>query len=77
MKTYLVTKSIVPVVCLTLLFLSMIAPVSPATAQEMRSFIPSYEGEELSKVREWEKEWAGKKVDQSNARIYSSPHNIK
>jgi hypothetical protein len=28
--------------------------------------IPSYEGEELEKVREWEKTWAGKEVDYTN-----------
>jgi hypothetical protein len=32
----------------------------------MRYFIPSYEGEDLAKVREWEKEWAGKRVDKTN-----------
>ena len=35
-------------------------------SQEMRYFIPSYEGEELTKVREWEKQWAGKRVDKTN-----------
>jgi hypothetical protein len=28
--------------------------------------IPAYEGEELAKVREWEKTWVGKKIDASN-----------
>ena len=66
MKTYLCKKVIVWFNCLTLLFFSMIATASLTSAEEMRYFIPSYEGEELAKVREWEKQWAGKKVDQTN-----------
>ncbi len=31
-------------------------------AKEIKFPIPSYEGEELAKVREWEKTWVGKKV---------------
>jgi hypothetical protein len=66
MKTYSCNKVIVWFTCLTLLFLSVIAAASLTFAEEMRFFIPSYEGEELAKVREWEKQWAGKKVDQTN-----------
>ena len=41
----------------------------PATlvGAEMRVLIPSYEGDELARVREWEKTWAGKRVDKTNA----------
>jgi hypothetical protein len=50
-----------------MLFLICMATTAlPSFAQEMRYFIPSYEGEELARVREWEKEWAGKKVDKTN-----------
>jgi len=34
--------------------------------EEMRIFVPSYEGEELARVREWEKTWVGKKIDKTN-----------
>jgi len=35
-------------------------------AQEVRFPIPIYEGEELAKVREWEKVWVGKKISSAN-----------
>jgi hypothetical protein len=35
-------------------------------AAEMRFYVPSFEGEELAKVREWEKHWVGKKIDGTN-----------
>ena len=47
--------------CLFLLFLASSTP-----GEEKRILIPSYEGEELAKVRNWEKTWAGKKVDKTN-----------
>ena len=37
----------------------------PCQATEVRYPIPCYEGEELAKVREWEKEWVGKKFDET------------
>ena len=37
------------------------------TAEEMKNWPePMYQGEELKKVREWEKTWAGKKINQDN-----------
>jgi len=36
--------------------------VSSSSAQGVKYPTPSYEGEELTKVREWEKTWVGKKV---------------
>ena len=36
--------------------------VSSSSAQGVKFPAPSYEGEELTKVREWEKTWVGKKV---------------
>lgn len=38
----------------------------PCQAAEMAFPIKSWEGEELAKVREWEKEWVGKKIDSTN-----------
>jgi hypothetical protein len=35
----------------------------PSQAEEIRYPVPSYEGEELAKVRQWEKIWVGKKID--------------
>ncbi len=46
---------------LLLLLCSISAP-----AKEVKFPTPSYEGEELAKVKEWEKTWAGKKIDKSN-----------
>lgn len=31
-----------------------------------KHFPPSYQGEELAKLREWEKKWVGKKIDNTN-----------
>lgn len=39
---------------------------SLSLAQEVKFPTPSYEGEELAKVREWEKTWVGKKVTTAN-----------
>ena len=37
------------------------------TAEELKNWPePMYQGEELKKVREWEKTWAGKKINQDN-----------
>ena len=46
--------------CASLFFLS------PVAAEEMRFFVPSYEGDEITKVRQWEKYWAGKQIDSTN-----------
>ena len=44
--------------CMAILLLAM-----PASAQEMQK---AYTDAELAKVREWEKTWAGKKIDKTN-----------
>ena len=52
-----------------LLFLATCVVVTPFTggAEETKWLVPpAFEGEELKKVREWEKTWAGKTVDRSN-----------
>ena len=37
------------------------------TAEELKNWpVPMYQGEELKKIREWEKTWAGKKINQDN-----------
>ncbi|MCX5897651.1 MAG: hypothetical protein NTY29_05580, partial [Proteobacteria bacterium] len=43
-----------------------VSPV-PGFAGEVTFPTRSYEGEDLAKVREWEKTWAGKKVTSENA----------
>ena len=49
--------------CFTGLFiLLLVLSASPGFAQEVKFPTPSYEGEELAQVREWEKTWVGKKV---------------
>lgn len=45
---------------------SLFLMVHPSLAQEVKFPTPSYEGEELVKVREWEKTWVGKKVTTAN-----------
>jgi hypothetical protein len=39
---------------------------SSAPAKDLRFPVASYQGDELAKVREWEKIWVGEKVDSSN-----------
>jgi hypothetical protein len=52
-----------------LLFFAICVVVTPFTggAEEVKWLVPpAFEGEELAKVREWEKTWAGKTVGRSN-----------
>ena len=51
-------KTLAVCVCTAILFLAM-----PAAAQEMQK---AYTDAELATVREWEKTWAGKKIDKTN-----------
>ncbi len=44
-------------------FAALLCMTVPAAAQDMQK---AYTDEELAKVREWEKTWAGKKVDKGN-----------
>ncbi len=50
-------------ICITVMF--VMVPV-PAGAVEVVYPVPAYTPEELAKVREWEKTWAGKKIDKTN-----------
>ena len=52
---------------MAVLLLSWCVILSPSAAGEVTFPTLSYEGEELAKVREWEKAWAGKKVATENA----------
>jgi outer membrane lipoprotein-sorting protein len=54
------------VIPLFLIFVVCIAFSALSLATEMPLYVPSYEGEELAAVREWEKTWAGKRVDKTN-----------
>lgn len=56
-KKKLILKSLP---CWVIVYLVLM--VSTSSAQGVKFPTPSYEGEELTKVREWEKTWAGKKV---------------
>lgn len=60
-KRKLVLMSI-PCCVIAVLFLI----VSSSLAQVIKFPTPSYEGEELAKVKEWEKTWVGKKVTTAN-----------
>ena len=61
---WLAVKRLLRTILLGVLPLLFLATLS--LGAEMRIFVPSYEGEELAKVREWEKTWVGKKVDKTN-----------
>ena len=50
--------------CWIILFLFLMEP--SALVAEVKFPTPSYEGEELAEVREWEKTWVGKKVSTAN-----------
>jgi len=47
--------------CILILIMSF-----AAQADEVRYPVPCYEGEELAKVREWEKNWVGKRITKEN-----------
>ena len=50
-----------------LIFCSLVLWITPCIfAQEIQYPKPCYEGEELTKVRQWEKIWGGKKIDNIN-----------
>lgn len=66
MQSHTLKKIIVSMFSLWFFFLSMALTVTPSFSQEMRYFIPSYEGEKLARLREWEKQWAGKRVNKTN-----------
>jgi len=50
------------IVCL---LIAMLLP-AVAVAEDMDYLVPAYTPEALAKVREWEKNWGGKKVDKTN-----------
>jgi len=58
LKNVVAALIIIPVLC-------MISPLY-GIAEEIRYPVPCYEGKNLEKVREWEKTWAGKKIDHTN-----------
>jgi hypothetical protein len=61
---WLAVKRLLRTILLGVLPLLFLATLS--LGEEMRIFVPSYEGAELAKVREWEKTWVGKKIDKTN-----------
>ena len=57
--TFTKKVALVGILCL------MIAPIS-GLAKELQYPVPCYQGEELAKVQQWEKTWAGKKISSAN-----------
>jgi hypothetical protein len=51
--------------CIAIPLLAIVMLWLPCRAGEIRYPVPCYEGDALEKVREWEKNWAGKKIDAS------------
>jgi hypothetical protein len=49
----------------TVLAVALLLPML-AYGEELGLLVPAYEGDELAKLREWEKTWAGKKIDKTN-----------
>ena len=48
------------------LFLLLYLICLSSHAEQIRYPVPCYEGEELDKVRQWEKQWVGKKINSTN-----------
>lgn len=59
-------KKLTTIFCLIVVPLFFIKMPTPVLSEEVRYPIPSYEGKELEKVRQWEKTWVGKKIDSNN-----------
>jgi hypothetical protein len=45
------------------MFSTLVVTLIPSQAEEVRLSVPSYEGEELEKIRQWENTWVGKRID--------------
>jgi len=59
----MISKAMYPYgICLVTLLLIVTTPGLQCFANDVKFPTPSYEGEDLAQVREWEKTWAGKKV---------------
>jgi hypothetical protein len=59
-------KSALAASATSVLFLVLCLSLPPSRAEEVRYPVPSYEGETLERVKQWEKTWAGKKIDPTN-----------
>ena len=56
-----------PLKCLVMTILPVALLIHETSqAEEIRYPLPSYSEKELEKVREWEKKWAGEKIDHTN-----------
>jgi len=62
----MMTEKIIKLFFLGMATLMLIVVNGMAQAEEIKYPVAAYSAEELAKVREWEKTWAGKKVDKSN-----------
>ena len=57
----------VPMLCLTLIVLALLLAAPVVVCAEKLNFpLAAFSDEDLAKVRDWEKTWAGKKIDQNN-----------
>jgi len=59
-------KMFLSVILLLSMMLYQSIAAYPSQAEEIRYPVPCYEGEELEKVRAWEKQWEAKKIDAGN-----------
>jgi len=57
-------KSVCRIIVLTVLSILVLSPF--CIAENIRFFVPSYESDDLNHLRQWEKTWAGKRVDRTN-----------
>jgi len=55
------TKRIIIIALMSILYF-----IPLAASAEVVYPVPSYDNEALTKLREWEKNWAGKKIDKTN-----------
>jgi hypothetical protein len=66
MQIYRVNKTVKSAIALMLFPLLIALLYTPSFAGEIKYPVASYQGEELEKVREWEKTWAGKRITPAN-----------
>ncbi|GAG32844.1 unnamed protein product, partial [marine sediment metagenome] len=66
MRTKRLLKPSLKALTVIMLFFLLFFTSLTSQGEEARYFVPSYEGKEMQKVREWEKTWAGKKIDNTS-----------
>jgi hypothetical protein len=61
-----IKKGKIIIIAIVLSLLWIVPCVPRCLAQEIQYPVPAYSEKELHKIREWEKQWAGKKIDKTN-----------